>query len=493
MYLLAVAGFLLMVAYGIIDFAWKRLIQKLSYLPAPPTLPFLGVAPYLKFDPHKLYRQLLEFADQFDRLYVLWIGIHPVIISGRVEYAEAILSSQKILTKSTFYQYLEEWLGTGLLTSSGKKWKTRRRLITPSFHFAILNDFVSIFEEHAKRLVQKLNVEADTCEAIDIQMPVSLAALDIISETSMGVKVNAQDASDSEYVKALNSMNENLQLRQRSPWLWPDFIYRYTSSGKIFYKSLNILHKFTVGVINKRIASRKANKQTDEIISKEFKVRTAFLDMLLDVFDKGEIDIDGIKEEVDTFMFEGHDTTAAGLSWTLYLLGKHPEVQEKLHAEIDHISHKNVSILGKIRDLKYLEFVIKESLRLHPPVPLYGRVLEEDTVIDGNVVPKGTQIAVDAMALHTNPKYWENPFMFYPERFGEEKFAKRDPYVYVPFSAGPRNCIGQKFAMLEEKVLLYFIMSKFRLKSVQEYDEIQTCVEIIQKSNNGLWIEFYSR
>ena len=175
---------------------------------------------------------------------------------SRVEYAEAILSSQTLIKKSSFYCFLHEWLGTGLLTSYGKKWKDRRRLITPTFHFAILNEFVSIFEEQAKKLIHKLKPIADGGESIDIQVPVSLAALDVICETSMGVKVNAQDSSTSEYVEAITSMNAHIQLRQKSPWLWPEFLYKFTSYGKEYYKNINILHNFTIDVINKSIVRR---------------------------------------------------------------------------------------------------------------------------------------------------------------------------------------------------------------------------------------------
>ena len=124
--------------------------------------------------------------------------------------------------------------------------------------------------------------------------------------------------------------------------------------------------------------------------------------MVLDIYDKGEIDVEGITEEVDTFMFEGHDTTSSGLSWILYSIGRHNEVQGKLHAEIDKASGAD-NILDKIRDMKYLEYVIKEALRLHPPVPYFGRIFEQDTVINEHVLPKGTEIMVDVLGLHTNP------------------------------------------------------------------------------------------
>ena len=439
-------------------------------------------------DPVKSFKQMREFGRIYNRLYVLWLAYKPTVVTGRLACAEAVLSSQEILSKSFGYKFLQEWLGTGLLTSSGNKWKSRRRAITPTFHFAILKEFVCIFEKQSKQLVEKFREIANTGEAIDVQVPVSLATLDVICETAMGVHINAQYASNSEYVEAVNSVKHELIMRIKQPWLWFPLTYPYTSSGKKYYNSLKTLKDFTVGVINKRIGSRKLSKENDNNDAKN----KFFLDMLLDAYDKGEIDVDGIREEVDTFMFEGHDTTASALSWTLYLIGRHPEVQKKLHTEIDNASVSE-NLLDKIRNMKYLEYVIKESLRLYPPVPFYARVLDKDTLIDGQLFPKGATVSIDVISIHTNPEDWDDPMSFNPDRFGEEKFYKRKPYTYLPFSAGPRNCIGQKFAMLEDKIFVYFILSNFQINSVQDDNDVQEYSSMIHASANGLYIEFHNR
>ncbi|XP_057313637.1 cytochrome P450 4V2-like [Hydractinia symbiolongicarpus] len=470
--------------------SWKLYTSKLSFLPSPPSIPFVGHVLLLEHEPYKLFYQFQNFFNTYGDTFVIWIGYVPLIFSSNIDYVAEILSSKDMIKKSTLYWSLCEWLGTGLLTSYGSKWIKRRRLITPTFHFNILNDFMSIFMEHSKGLVESFKLECDTGQAIDVQVPISLAALDVICETAMGVKINSQQCTTSQYAKSVHSMNSHLQLRQRSPWLWPDFIYKQTSSGKSYYKDLNVLHDFTIDIINKRIKSRKILKESTSDQSNPRK--KVFLDMLLDLYDEGEIDIDGIREEVDTFMFEGHDTISAGLSWILYLLGRHPEIQRKLHSEIDKVDASE-NLEKKILELKYLEGVIKEGLRLHPPVALFARMLEEDTVINNNVFPKRTELGVAVMALHHNENYWDEPEEFIPDRFLDDDILKRHPYCFVPFSAGYRNCIGQKFAMREEKILLFHVMSKFRLESIQEEDDVQHCFEIIHRSGNGLMIKFFSR
>ena len=176
----------------------------------------------------------------------------------------------------------------------------------------------------------------------------------------------------------------------------------------------------------------------------------------------------------------------------MYELGRRPDIQDKLHAELLKVDPE-LGIVEKVKSVKYLDYVLKEGLRLHPPVPIYARVIDTDTVIDGNVVPKGTSVAIFAYMLHRNPEYWDDPDTFNPDRFGEEEFSKRNPYVYVPFSAGSRNCIGQKFALLEEKIMLYYLVLNYRFASTQKEEEILDCIEVIHKSDNGLHMTLEAR
>ena len=479
------------VFYLVTKISWRLWIKSYGLLTiaTPPTIPFFGNSLQLQSDPLKFNNQICEWSRVYGDVFCIWVGLKPVIFSSSVKFSETILTSQKIITKSYTYSFLHDWLKTGLLTSTGTKWRSRRRLLTPSFHFSILNSFLKIFEEQAAHLVENLRISAENGKTIDVQVPIGLATLDIICETSMGVKLNAQSCPDSDYVKAINTLNKEIMVRFKYPWLWPDVIYKQLPCGKRFYKALDVAHKMTLGVINQRIKIRSRDTE-DENPSTEKKF---FLDLLLDIYKRGEIDAEGIQEEVDTFMFEGHDTTSAALSWTLWLLGRNPQVQLKLHSEIDKVEENGGSLYEKVRSFKYLESVIKESLRMHPPVPIFAREVEENMIIDGQFVPKNSEINIFAMMIHHNPEYWEDPYSFIPERFEDDEFARRNPYSYIPFSAGPRNCIGQKFAMIEEKMLLYSIMKAFCVESMQNDDEIQGVMDIIHKSVNGIMMKFSER
>ncbi|CAB3983422.1 cytochrome P450 4V2, partial [Paramuricea clavata] len=342
--------------------------------------------------------------------------------------------------------------------------------------------------------VELLQAKAGKGE-FDMVPYITLCVLDIICETSMGFDIKAQFGSNPEYTKTVFSMCELIQERQKYPWLWPDTIFNMTSSGRKHKKALDILHGFTNKVINDRIKQRKEHQDTNEdasdvtaIYSSSNRRIRAFLDLLLEEYDQGNITKEGVREEVDTFMFEGHDTTAASLQWVIHLVGHHPDVQSRLQKEVDNF-FESVPVDGNIKpdqlkDLNFLECVVKEALRLFPSVPLLVRDLTEECKFGPYHIPEGCSVLVAPMALHRNPEVWDDPDTFNPDRFLSETNVGRNPFAYVPFSAGPRNCIGQKFAMMEEKVVLASIIRHFHIKSTQLTEDIKITPELILKSTN---------
>ena len=469
-----------------ISLVWKMVTSQYSFIHCPVNVPLFGSSLHLERVPYKLTKQLLGWAKETSHVYRLMFSFKPFIFASKAEYSKVVLSSQKLMRKSILYTFLHDWLGTGLLTSYGKKWKNRRRLITPSFHFSILSRFVEVFEKHALNLVERIGASADKKETVDVQKVVSLATLEAMCEASMGVKTN-EDKGASRYLEGVGALNRYLQVRQTKPWFWPGFIFRNTSCGRSFYKSLNHVHDYTTAIINKRISLRReANLKKTSALKDEGalneKQKLCFIDTLLDSYQAGEIDIDG---------HEGHDMTATAISFCLYLLGRHPEYLKTLQDEIDKAEGKD--FLEKVKDMRFLDFCLKETLRLYPSVPFIARQLEENTVIEGQTFYKNTDIVVNIIGLHRNETYWKDPMKFNPYRFDEKSSEKRNPFSYVPFSAGPRNCIGQRFAVLEAKTYLYHVLKNFNVNSLQEIDDIELCAEIILKSNNGVLVNFERR
>ncbi|XP_077506394.1 uncharacterized protein LOC144115765 [Amblyomma americanum] len=485
----------------------RRIAELISKIPGPtaahPILGNLDVLYELKkyrhlLAPHILLLQtmcgLAQIHDK-DRIFRFWLGFRPVVSFFKAETVEVILSSNTVLDKSFDYTLLHPWLGTGLLTSSGNKWRRRRKMLTPAFHFRILEDFIPVFNEQAVIFVKNLK-EQQNKKYIDIVPLVTLCTLDIICETAMGVKVDAQLNSNSHYVRSLYEVGETFMARVMRPWLWPNYVFYMSSFGRKFKDNLAQLHNFTRKVIRERKAELLEQKVIDGLTIGEQvigqKRRQAFLDLLLSHhIQDSSLTEEDIREEVDTFMFEGHDTTAMGISWAMYLIGLYTDVQQKIHEELDGIfgeDRERAITPDDLKEMKYLECALKESQRLFPSVPFIGRELMEDVVVNGYTVPRGTTCFLFTFMLHRDKEIFPNPEVFDPDRFRPENCVGRHPFAYVPFSAGPRNCIGQKFALMEEKVVLCSVLRNFCIQSVDFRDKIHLVAELVTRSKHGLKI-----
>ncbi|XP_072920641.1 cytochrome P450 4V7 [Hemitrygon akajei] len=482
-----------------------RTWNKLKCIPGlSPTLPILGNALLFKPGGEDFFLQLIEFTTQFrdQPLMKIWLGTLPFVVLFHAETVEVILSSSKHLDKSYSYIFLHPWLGTGLLTSTGNKWRARRKLITPAFHFTILTEFVEVMIEQTNILLGKLEKKVGK-GPFNCFNDIALCALDIICETAMDKKVYAQSNSDSEYINAVYKMSDLIHRRQKMPWFWPDFAYNAFGEGKEHERVLKILHTFTEKVIAERSEKiensgefqRHGSDSDSELQSK--KKCKAFLDVLLSAtYENGEkLSQQDIKEEVNTFIFEGHDTTAAAINWALHLLGSHPDVLKKVQEELGDVfgNSDHPPSMEDLKNLQYLQCVIKESLRLFPSVPIFGRTLLEDCYIGGFNVPKGVNAIIIPYALHRDPRYFPDPEEFRPERFLPENSCKMNPYSFIPFSGGPRNCIGQKFAILEEKVILSSILRRFQVEAKQSCEDLHLVGELILRPRDGIWIELQHR
>lgn len=216
-----------------------------------------------------------------------------------------------------------------------------------------------------------------------------------------------------------------------------------------------------------------------------------FLDILLCAKDEngqGLSDKD-LRAEVDTFMFEGHDTTASGLSWIFYCMAKYPEHQEKCREEISEVlGDRDTMEWDDIGKIPYTTMCIKECLRLYPPVPGVARKLAKPiTFCDGRSLPEGSLIILSIYCINRSTIFWKDPEVFDPLRFSTENTSDRNSHAFLPFSAGPRNCIGQTFAMNEMKVALALTLQRFQLLPDPENEPVKIS-QVVLRSLNGIHI-----
>ncbi|KAL9706943.1 hypothetical protein quinque_010461 [Culex quinquefasciatus] len=504
--LLFISLILATVGYALFNYHKRRqlLLNIRSHFDGPPSKYFLGTAP-------------LFFGKSIPDIYDIITGWHKVhgedvaIIAAFNELVLDLSSSKNVekvllaksIKKSDPYDFMVPWLGTGLLISIGEKWFQRRKIITPTFHFKILESFLEVFNKGADILIDKLDAHAGK-EEFDIYEQVTLYALDSICETSMGVQVNAQKDPNNEYAIAVKQMSTFILRRVFSalrsfPSLF--FLYPYAREQK---RVVRKLHNFTNSVIDSRrkmLEQEQANskvsfeQQEEDVYTKR---RITFLDLLLSVTVNGKpLSREDIREEVDTFMFEGHDTTTSGISFTIWHLAKYQDVQQRLYEEIDRILGKDKKTAEltnlKIQEFEYLDMVVKESLRMIPPVPIIGRCLLEDMEMNGVTIPAGTNISIKICNIHTNPKIWPNPDKFDPERFSKTNEDKRGPYDFIPFSAGSRNCIGQRYAMLEIKLTIIKVLASYRILPGESMDRLRLKADLVIRPDNVIPIKIVRR
>ncbi|GIY69581.1 cytochrome P450 4V2 [Caerostris darwini] len=323
-----------------------------------------------------------------------------------------------------------------------------------------------------------------------IERPLSLCSLDTVCESILGVKIGALQSEAEEYASSLQRLLDVAMSRIWKFWLWPDFIFfRCSNTYRQVLPHLRIAHGFSRRIIKERKLSYM--KGDDSRRPK------CLLDVLLKLHIEDQVfDEEGVRQEVDTFISAGHESTAVTTKWALYLIGLYPEVQEKIHQELDSVvgaDSKGPISIGDLSELKYLECVLNESNRLYPPAAVIARKISEDISICDYKIPKRTQVIVSPFFVHRDEDVFPDPEKFDPERFLPENSARIPECAYIPFAAGPRGCIGRVFAEMEVKILVCHILRSFCLHSLDSRDQVLPVIKLSLQSSQPARIKFRRR
>nr|XP_002124012.1 cytochrome P450 4F1-like [Ciona intestinalis] len=426
---------------------------------------------------------------------VNWFG--PYISEVVIHHADLAITllSSSAPKNNLVYGFFHPWIGDGLLTSSGRKWQRNRHLLTPAFHFSILKPYTNVSNACVRVMLDKWSKKVGT--SMEIYLDVNLMTLDTILQCAMSTKSDCQNRSKkNEYIEAVHDVSKYIMSRVHKPLLHIDWIYWLTAEGRKFKQLVKVLHDQSEKVIRERRKTLENRKFEEESSGKK---RLDFLDILLHTKDedgKGLNDSE-IRDEVDTFLFAGHDTTASGIAWALYNLAVNVDCQDKCREELKSVVGDKENIEWEdLSKLSYLTLCIKESLRLCPPVPFIGRELNEplkfrsklkepnETTIDAN-----SNIALHIFTLHRNVHVWDSPEEFIPERFKPENMKGRSPHAYLPFSAGPRNCIGQNFAMNEMKIAIGQTLRKFKVIPDESFPKPSITPQVVLRPKDGIFIK----
>ncbi|XP_035735156.1 cytochrome P450 4C1-like isoform X1 [Vespa mandarinia] len=463
---------------------------------------FSNVINFNRLPKDEYHKAFCQYTVRYkEGIYKLWMGYKPMVYIYKPEYAEVILRSSTNINKPTTYDSLKPCLGNGLVTSTGSKWHHDRKLITPTFHFSILDNYMTVMLEKSEILIDRIEKELGKNigkNAVNIYPLIAAFTLDVICETAMGVNIHAQDNTFTGYPGYIHKMTNSIFYRYLRPWLKLDSIFALTVEGKQFYSSIKEIHRFNREVIKKKKEARREKCQDEsEFDELGRKKRKAFVDILLDINENhsNQLSEKDMDEQVATIMFAGHDTSASAIFWTLLCLATEPEIQDKVYEELKDVFDDldGPITINIISQLKYLDRVCKESLRLYAVVPEFSRQITEEITIGQYVIPKNTELTIHVHGLHHDPEIWPDPEKFDPDRFLTYETQNRHPYSYIPFSAGPRNCIGQKFANLEHKLIIAILLRKWMVKSSILRKDIRMYHTVILRPLNDVYLRFIPR
>ncbi|XP_028367307.1 cytochrome P450 4A6 [Phyllostomus discolor] len=462
------------------------LLKALQQFPCPP--PHWLFGHQQEFQNDQELQQLKKRVEKFPCACPRWMwGSKATFLVYDPDYMKVILGRSDPKTQDV-YRFLAPWIGCGLLLLNGQTWFQHRRMLTPAFHYDILKPYVTIMVDSVRLMLDKWEELISQDSHLEIFEHVSLMTLDTIMKCAFSQQGSIQtDRNSRSYLQAIGDMKNLFYSRVRSFFYQNNIIYGLTPEGRRNHWACQLAHQHTDQVIELRKAHLQEEGEMEEVKRKR---HLDFLDILLFArMENGSCLPDkDIRAEVDTFMFEGHDTTASGISWILYSLAAHPEHQHRCRKEIQSLLGHDASITwDQLDQMPYTTMCIKEALRLYPPVPFVGRELSKPiTFPDGRSLPRGIKLSLSFYGLHHNPKVWPNPEVFDPSRFAPG--SDLHSHAFLPFSGGSRNCIGKNFAMKEMKVAVALTLLRFEL-AVDPFRVPIPVPKVVLCSNNGIHLK----
>jgi cytochrome P450 len=386
-----------------------------------------------------LERMIELFARHGDtyRVFSPTLGSYTYVIHHPDDVKRVLVSNHKNYTKGLGLDRVKILLGKGLMTSEGELWKRQRYMMQPFFHRRVITQFARMIAAANDRFILRWEELSARGELVNLTDEMSELTLEIVLRSIFGTDLErlARQPGGNPFDLVTKDPGRNLQ-----------FAYKFRS-----------LTKLVAGLIARRRAEPEEHFD--------------YLGMLMSARDKesgADMPERELIDEVMTLVVAGHETTASGLNWTWYLISQHPEVAERLHAEIDAAPDMAAPELAQVEALRYTQQVVNEALRLYPPGWLLSRRTVEADVLGGYPVPAKTNVLLPLYILHRHPNFWKEPERFWPERFAPEHEAERPRFAYMPFAAGPRHCIGETFALFEMLVHLYKVARRYRLTYVPD-------------------------
>ncbi len=423
----------------------------------------------------------LEFASEIGRSYgdIAYFRMGPLrsfVVNNPQLIREVLVTKHKSFRRpQLLVRPLAKIDGQGLVLSEGDLWLRQRRLLQPAFSTKRFDGYARVTVEYTRRMLDRWTAGA----ALDIDDEMTRLTLEIIAKTLFGVEVSGRAARLGEAVRVIS---ESYVREAGYPLHLPDWLPLPSKRRKRW--AINTLNDLVWSIIRERRAT--ADDRGD------------LLSMLLLAVDE-EGDGRGMsdqqaRDEAMTLFNAGHDSTAAALAWIWYLVAKHPAVEAKVIEEVDHVLSGRLPAYADVARLPYTEMVVKESLRLYPPTwTMFPREAVASVEIGGYTIPKRSLVYIFPYVTQRDPRFFEDPEKFDPERFAAGRLDKIPQYAYFPFGGGPRVCIGNTFATMEMILIVACVLQKFRLKLAADQADVEPEPLIAIRPKGGLRVSLSRR
>ncbi|GAA0149692.1 oxygenase [Lithospermum erythrorhizon] len=454
-----------------------------------------------------------------------------VVVSDPVVARHILRENAFSYDKGVLADILEPIMGKGLIPADLDTWKQRRRVIAPAFHALYLEAMVKVFNDCSERMITKVDELLDGEESggrniidMDLEAEFSSLALDII-----GIGVFNYDfgsvTKESPVIKAV--YGTLFEAEHRSTFYIPYWklpLARWlVPRQRKFRNDLRVINDCLDELI-KNAKDTRQEADVEKLQQRDYSnLKDASLLRFLVDMRGADVDDRQLRDDLMTMLIAGHETTAAVLTWAVFLLAQHPNKMKKAQSEIDLVLGLGKLTLEALKKLEYIRLIVVESLRLYPQPPLLiRRTLKSDKLPggykgskDGYSIPAGTDIFVSVYNLHRSPYFWDNPNEFEPERFlrkkeseGIEGWAGFDPsrspgalypneiisdFAFLPFGGGPRKCVGDQFALMESTIALAMLLQKFDVELKGSADSVEIVTGATIHTKNGLWCKVKRR
>ncbi|NXW89758.1 CP3AL protein, partial [Alopecoenas beccarii] len=449
---------------------WPFSLFKKLGIPGPRPLPFVGTSleyrkGILEYD--------AECFQKYGKTWGIYDGRQPVLAVTDPQIIKTVLVKEFYSTFTNRRRLdLAGTLKDAVSIAENEQWKRLRTVLSPTFTSGKLKEMFPIMKQYGEYLVKNLHKRVQKDNTLPVKDIFGAYSMDVVTSTSFGVNIDSMNNPNDPFVKEiqnfikLNFFDPTFILAVAFPFLIP------------VLKKMNVslFPKDTVDFFARSISKIKKDREKDP-----HKGRVDFLQLMIEAQNSGShssneanhsnkaLSDTEVLAQAIIFIFAGYEPTSSTLSYLAYELATHPDVQQKLLEEIDTaLPNKAPLTYEAVMQLEYLDMAVNETLRLFPLGGRIERTCKKDVEINGVTIPKGTIVMIPAYILQHDPEYWPDPEEFRPERFSKENKDTIDPYTYLPFGAGPRNCIGMRFALLTLKVAMVALLQHFTLQTCKE-------------------------